>query len=340
MRINQVLSIIISVVFCSLMQNAKACSSCGSSATSPLVLNPDENLKMYFGISENLNFMDYGAKGADSTEQIPNQKITSRRTLTLAIGYRTTENSFVTLTGSGVQNQGPIDRGFPEMGMADKQYLMGDPILAGRYNLVNMDITNTYRPQVQLAMSYKPSLAKNMVDNEPSAIKTVGNGFHQVTAGVDFWFGMSAVQFGAAQFVTYSFDRQPNNAGRTCCGKESSTTTQVKRTRDLQYTTVLTVGYIFKEHNISIQSGAILDYIGEEKITNQNNNDGTQSYIVKKPAQSNSLFANVKYKSSDKDTWRLSYTLGGAYEGDLGVFTNSSQTTSDSIAFSYERTIF
>ncbi|BBH53399.1 hypothetical protein [Fluviispira sanaruensis] len=339
MKIGQLYSTIVSVVFFAFMKSAFACSSCGSSATSPLVLNPDENLKMYFGIAQNFNYMDYGVKKVSDTKQVPNNKISSRRILTLGIGYRTTENSFVTLTGSFVRNQGAANPANVNEGFEHK-YLVADPILAGRYNLMDMSIASTYRPQIQLALSYKPSLAKNMVDDDPVAVRTVGNGFHQVTGGLDFWFGMPFVQFGFAQFVTYSFDRHPDNAGRTCCGMVSSTSTQMKRTRDFQYTTVLTVGHAFKESNISVQGGAILDYIGKEVVTNKNNTTGVETSWTRNSAQSNSLFANVKYKPTFEDTFRLSYTLGGAYNDNLGYFTNANQTTFDTLSLSYERTFF
>lgn len=310
--------------------NIYACSSCGSSATVPLVLNQNENLKSYFGFSQNFSYMNYA--GESGKTRTTNRALISRKTLTLAIGYRLTDDSFITLTGSLIQNEGPENLADNSKGNKMK-YLFGDPIISGRYNIINMGIDNVYRPQVQLIGSYKPKFAKNMVDRDGGPVDTVGNGFHQVIGGIDFWWGMNLLQFGASQLVTYSFARNPDNTFW-------DGSVQEKRTRDLQYTTVLTIGHVIKPYKLSLQAGIILDYIGEEKI--YLNNITTESKYTKtlSPAQSNSTFFLVKYNVTDLDTLRLSYTIGGAYDGKLGPFTNSNQTTSNSALVAYERTFF
>lgn len=324
--------IFVSAMLGVIVENAYACSSCGSSATSPLVLNPNENLKMYFGLSQNSNYMNYGGFGVPETTRSVNRMLSSRKNLILAVGYRTSEDSFVTLTGTFLQNEGAVDPMRPSEGTKVK-YLYGDPVLSGRYNLVNMEIDNIYRPQIQLIGSYKANIAKNMVDKDGGAVDTVGNGFQQIIGGIDFWWGMPFIQFGASQLMTYSIDRKPdNNWGG---GK-----TQVKRTRDLQYTTIVTVGHTFKDLKFSIQAGVILDYIGNENIYLKENATGNETTISRSPSQSNSVFANAKFNLTPKDTLRFSYTLGGAYDGKLGAFTNSNQTTSDTALVAYERTFF
>lgn len=312
-------------------QSSFACSSCGSSATAPLVLNPNENLKMYLGLSQNFGYMNYGGYGASGTTRTANKMLSSRKTLTLAVGYRTSEDSFVTLTGSAVQNEGPANT----MNYAEgtkTRYLFGDPILSGRYNLVNMGMDNIYRPQIQLMAGYKPSVAKNMVDRDGGPIDTVGNGFHQTNAGIDFWWGMPFVQFGASQLITYSFDRKPNN-------DVGDGLTQEKRTRNLQYTTIVTLGHSFTEYKFSIQGGVILDHIGEEKIY-LSDSFGNKSSRTLSPAQSNTAFFLAKFNVTELDTLRFTYTIGGAYDGKLGPYTNSNQTTSNSALVAYERTFF
>ncbi len=312
--------------------NSYGCSSCGTSATSPLVLNPNENLKMYLGLSQNYNFMNYGGHQVSGTTKTVNRMLSTRKTLMLAVGYRTSEDSFVTLSGSFLQNEGTADSMNPSKGTKVK-YLYGDPILSGRYNLVNMGFDNIYRPQIQLMGSYKPSIAKNMVDKDGGPVDTVGNGFHQIIGGVDLWWGMPYIQFGASQLVTYSFDRKPNN-------NWGNDKIQEKRTRDLQYTTIVTVGHVFKNLNLSIQGGVILDYIGDEISYLKDKSNGNLTTVSKSPAQSNSVFALAKFNLTPKDTLRFSYTLGGAYDGKIGTFTNSNQTTSDTALVAYERTFF
>lgn len=311
---------------------AYACSSCGSSATTPLVLNPNENLKAYLGISQNFGYMNYKNSDSQGAIRTTNPKLITRRTLTLAVGYRLTDDAFVTLTGTLNQSEGPININDLTQGNKVK-YVLGDPILSGRYNLVNMGIDNVYRPQVQLVASYKPKLAKNMVDLDGDAIDTVGNGFHQVMGGIDFWWGMSWLQFGASQLLTYSFDRTPDNVN-------AKGETQYKRTRDLQYTTVLTLGHVLKEYKLAFQTGVILDYIGEETTYRRNDAAGYSTKNVNPTQQSNSVFFLVKYNVTEQDTLRFSYTIGGAYDGNLGPFTNSNQTTSNSALVAYEKTFF
>lgn len=327
MKLNEILKNSLMLAPSLLASYAFACSSCGSSATSPLVLSQNENLKMYFGLSVNSNYKNYSG-----TKAIPNFYLLSRKTLTLAMGYRTSENSFVTITGSALQNEGAKNAQDASQGLK-QLYLFGDPIFSGRYSLMNMKENDHYRPQIQLAASYKPGVAKNMVDRDGGSVETVGNGFHQAIGGLDVWYGMSPFQFGATQFVTYSFDRNPNNS-------YDVTYNQLKRTRDLQYTTVLTVGKVFKEQRLSFQAGAILDYIGEENIYLQNKTTSEKSTKTLKPPQSNSLFAILKVKPSDTETIRVSYTLGGAYDGSLGYFSNSNQTTSDTVTIAYEKSFY
>ena len=86
--------------------NSYACSSCGSSATSPLVLYPGEHLKMYFGLSENYNYKNYGVRRGSDQKPWYDLNLITKQTATLALGYRTSENSFVTLSGSVVHNEG------------------------------------------------------------------------------------------------------------------------------------------------------------------------------------------------------------------------------------------
>jgi hypothetical protein len=48
----------------------------------------------------------------------------------------------------------------------------------------------------------------------------------------------------------------------------------------------------------------------------------------------------AKFNVTDLDTLRFTYTIGGAYDGNLGPYTNSNQTTSNSALVAYERTFF
>lgn len=317
-----------------LSQPSFACSSCGSSATSPLVLKQNENLKVYAGISENYNYMNYGIAGGSSTKQWLDPEINTKQTMTLGLGYRTSENSFVTVMGSVVRNEGLSNPEDATSGIKSST-MVGDPIISGRYNLLNMNFEEEYRPQIQLVASYKPGLAKNMVDGDGDAIETTGNGFHQASGGVDVWFGMPFIQFGAAQFITYSFDRHPD----TTFTYQNQKGTVSKRTRDLQYTTVLTVGHAFPDEKFSLSGGVVLDNIGKETSTRTFANGDSDS-VTAAASEHNDLFVTLDWNATKKDMVRFSYTYGGFYGGAFGPFTNSAQTTSNSVLVAYERTLY
>jgi hypothetical protein len=321
---------ILSLPFILSAQNSFACSSCGSSATSPLVLYPGENFKMYFGLSQNFNFIDY--KGASKTDKVINGSITTKDVATLAVGYRVTPNSFVSLTGSYIRNEGPNNPANLNEGIKEV-YLMGDPLISGRYTLVNMEISEPSIPQVQIVGTYKPSIAKNMIDDGGSALDTTGNGFHQLSSGLDLWWGMPFIQFGGSQFVTYSFDKHPNY--KVYSPKAQQDITADKRTRGLQFTTVLTAGHAFIEENFQLQAGLVLDHIGQEYSSFSDGEEHTSA-----AQQSNSVFTTINWNVTKLDLIRFSYSYGGAFEGSMGPYTNSSQTTSSMLLVAYERTFF
>ena len=303
--------------------NSYACSSCGSSATSPLVLYPGEHLKMYFGLSENYNYKNYGVRKGSDQKPWYDLNLITKQTATLALGYRTSENSFVTLSGSVVHNEGvdmnSVD-GYPS---PKEAYLLGDPIISGRYTLINMEISRPFLPQIQMIGSYKHSIAKNMLDGDGDHVDTTGNGYNQLSGGIDFWWGMPFIQFGGSQFVIDSLPRYQNSNGVS------------KRTRDLQYTTILTVGHTFSNQNFMLQSGIVLDYIGSDHIYYNNNSEVTDP-----EQQSNSLFVTLNWNVTHLDMIRFSYSYGGAYNGDLGIYTNKTQTTSTMALVAYERIFY
>jgi hypothetical protein len=311
-------SLLVLSVFSSI--SAYACSSCGSSATSPLVMYPGENFKIYVGTSENYNYINYGLKGATATTPWYDDNLYTRQTTTLAVGYRTTAHSFVSLTGSLIHNEGVNTSSLRNK----DSYLIGDPILSARYTLVEPEIAQPFMPQVQVLASYKPSVAKNMIDDDRDHVDSAGNGFHQASSGLDLWWGMPFIQFGGSEFVTYSFPNFSQSQGHS------------KRTRDLQSTSIFTVGHAFDFYHIAAQVGVVLDYIGQEHNFYQDN----RPEVVTPSQQSNSMFVTLNWNATSKDLIRFSYSHGGVYDGDLGPFTNKNQTTSNMALVAYERTFF
>ena len=84
-----------------------------------------------------------------------------------------------------------------------------------------------------------------------------------------------------------------------------------------------------------LQSGIVLDYIGSDHIYYNNNSEVTDP-----EQQSNSLFVTLNWNVTHLDMIRFSYSYGGAYNGDLGIYTNKTQTTSTMALVAYERIFY
>ncbi len=104
-----------------------------------MVLYPNENEKFYLGYAQARGFRNLDEDGKETTAGGP----TRRDTLTLAYGHAFTNRFFATGTA-------PILRNYLN---GDTRGSWGDPALAARYTLVMPTMAETWRPQVQLALS-------------------------------------------------------------------------------------------------------------------------------------------------------------------------------------------
>lgn len=167
--------------------NANACASCGSGGDDPLILYPNEWLKVYLGVSHQSNFKNVDSNGDFRTAGGP----TSKQSLAVAGGYSFSPRSFATVTV-------PLQRNTRD----DKSRMsVGDPSIAGRYSVLMQSFDEPYVPQVQLLLGYKFSQSRSI--HESKDLKTLldvfGNGFSEARTGVDVWFGVTPLKVGFAQ---------------------------------------------------------------------------------------------------------------------------------------------
>lgn len=202
-----------------------ACASCGSGGDDPLILYPNESSKAYVGMTRSGGFRTLGSEGDDSAAAGP----TTKDTLTLSVGKSLSPTAFVTLTTPYVRNQRD----------GQTQGSLGDPSFAGRWTVVMPNIAQPWRPQVQVLASHKLGEARSLRETQSPGdlLDVFGTGFPEWRAGVDIWYGISAVKFGAAVVAAYPEARrygehryQPGSAVRTTVTLGSAWTPMFKTT--------------------------------------------------------------------------------------------------------------
>jgi hypothetical protein len=166
-----------------------ACASCGSGGDDPLILYPWEPWKVYAGFAKTDGFAPINAAGDLSREIGPE----SRNTTTVSLGHSFNHRSFATVTAPYIVNRrGPYERSG-----------WGDPMLTGRYTIIQQDITQSWRPQVQGIIAIRGGQATSKYDSEDLArLDVFGSGVPEWRLGVDVWHGMTDFKAGFAQTMT------------------------------------------------------------------------------------------------------------------------------------------
>lgn len=170
---------------------AFSCASCGSGATAPLNLWPHEMSKLYIGLSHHSNFKNVSSEGKVSESLGPREK----RALILSYAIRISRKAFASLTLGLGQNTKDQDE---RMGVLD-------PTLSLRYELVQQSFVRPLIPQIQFLLSYLNPLGRPIYESrEPSQLDVFGSGYQELSAGIDTWFGMWSIKFGASLIYTYT----------------------------------------------------------------------------------------------------------------------------------------
>lgn len=164
---------------------ALACASCGSGGGDPLILYPNEDLKIFssFGMQKITREVSTESKRGEVFG--PDTKYP----LVLSLGARLHTRSFVTLT-SGYQFNVKKDR--------SGQGAL-DPSLLVRYTAVSQSFDEPWIPQIQGLLGYKLSTGRSIhTSRDKDLVDITSTGFDEGKIGIDLWHGMFDVKGGLA----------------------------------------------------------------------------------------------------------------------------------------------
>lgn len=164
---------------------AQGCSSCGSGAADPVILNPLEPGKFYIGLGLSEGFQTVDEQGEIRKDYGPDRKTK----LEFAYAHRLTPSLFVSLdTGVGENRKGSRSK----TGMTDTTANL-------RWTALLQDVTEPWIPQVQLVLSHRFQTTRSLQDSkELYNLDSFGAGYDETFAGTDVWFGMLPVLFGGS----------------------------------------------------------------------------------------------------------------------------------------------
>lgn len=276
---------------------AKACASCGSGASSPLSLYPNEGHKVYLSLGLTGQF-----KTIDAFSKIGSDGGPARReTVTLALGTRISDRSFFTLTLPVVRNL-KGDRSFTSL---------SDSILQFNYTLVSSSLAEPMLPQVQIlaSHSYPFGLSIRDTDDGFDPLKITSSGTQESEFGMDIWFGSSLIKWGTALTVLLPEER---TFARSLTFEPG-----------LGNRSVFTLG-VAKEQVGKIITG--ITRLQRDRIR-VNGSPIADSEIL-----NHSAFLTAEYMFADQQSLRLSYLKTGIFTDAL---SNRNGSISDSVTMSW-----
>ncbi|WP_141734384.1 hypothetical protein [Oligoflexus tunisiensis] len=184
--------------------SADACSSCGSGAADPVILNPLEPAKFYLGLNLSEGFQTIDEQGMVRKDYGPDRKTK----LELAYAHRLTPHLFVSLdSGLGENRKG-----------SRSQTGLTDATLNLRWTAWLQDVTEPWWPQVQFVLSHRFQTTRSLQDSrELNNLDSFGAGYDETFAGVDVWFGMLPVLFGGSFLYSQPWE-EATRSGRLQVG--------------------------------------------------------------------------------------------------------------------------
>lgn len=185
--------------------DAYSCSSCGSGAADPLVLNPMEQRKFYLGLGQQTAFKDIDSRGEVRRDLGPERK----RQLELALAQRLSPTLFASLvTGVGQNQRGSRQ----QMGALDTS-------LNFRYTPLLQTMAEPWLPQLQLLLSHRFKTTRSVLDaREENYLDSFGSGYNESFYGADVWWGMFPLLFGGSILRSYPWEVD-SQAGRLLFGE-------------------------------------------------------------------------------------------------------------------------
>jgi len=175
--------------------SALACASCSSGGDEGLVLFPNEEFKLGLALGRSGQFANVDGQGRESSAGA----VVAKETFRLSAGYQPVIGFFAVVGVPVVSNVG---EDFRRSGL-------GDPMITARYTILQQTFVRPLVPQVQIYGGYKHSIARSLHDTSDMKRQSdvYGNGFSEMRAGIDSWYGMSRIRAGLAALWWDGFDR-------------------------------------------------------------------------------------------------------------------------------------
>ncbi|HYX32950.1 MAG TPA: hypothetical protein VE954_07530 [Oligoflexus sp.] len=274
-------------------QPAWACSSCGSGAADPVILNPLEQRKFYLGMTLAHRFQAVDEQGQTRKDYGPDRKTK----LELAYAHRLTSALFVSLdTGLGENRKG-----------SRAKTGMTDTALNLRWTALMQDVTEPWIPQVQLVVSHRFQTTKSLQDSkELYNLDSFGAGYDETFVGADVWFGMQPILFGASFLYSQPWEEN-TRSGRLQMGPTEKW--------------IGTLGYKPAE-TFKIIGGVVRDKRGPIELDDQPS-------PVPSDKLSHDVFLTLETMRVEDDNFRLSWSQKAAF----GSNRNATETLTYTLAW-------
>jgi hypothetical protein len=269
---------------------ARACSSCGSGAADPVILNPLEPGKFYLGLNLAEGFQTIDEQGDVRKDYGPDRKTK----LELAYAHRLTSSLFVSLdTGLSENRKGTRTK----TGMTDTTANL-------RWTAWLQDVTEPWIPQVQLVLSHRFQTTRSLQDSkELYNLDSFGAGYDETFAGADIWFGMLPILFGGSFLYSQPWE-EDTRSGRLQVGPTQKW--------------IGTVGFKPLE-SFKIISGLVQEKRGGIKL------DGEAS-PVPSDKKSNDLFLTLETLRVEEDNVRFTFSKKAAFGDNRNASVSRSYT--------------
>jgi len=267
-----------------------ACSSCGSGAADPVILNPLERGKFYLGLGFTDGFENVDEKGRIRKDYGPDQKIK----LELAYANRLTSTVLISVDGGVGENRKGDRR---KTGLTDTTANL-------RWTAWLQDVTEPWIPQVQLVLSHRFQTTRSLQDSEELYnLDSFGAGYDETFAGADVWFGMLPVLFGGSFLFSQPWE-EDTRSGRLQVGPTQKW--------------IGTVGSKPME-SFKIIGGAVQEKRGGIKL------DGEASPIPS-DKRSHDLFLTLETLRVEDDNFRFTFSKKAAFGSNKNASISRSYT--------------
>ncbi len=277
-----------------------ACASCGSGSSSPMVLYPNEENKVYFGVSWTGQLRDYDYFGLD----LPAARPDARQATTLGLGFKPLKELSLVLSDSILVNYANTEN--------RSKTGIGDPFLESRYTFVELSFDRPYQPQVQTILAVKPTWTSSVFDYEDEGgLDIFGSGFHEFFLGLDLWWGIPQFKGGLSSTFGYSLPRETQEGDRI--------------ERGLQNKSLVSLTTNFWKNQLSAVVGLEKQLRARDRFNSK--------LVDLSESEQNNAFASLKFNPTLSEEWKLSY-MAAAFAG-----TRQNATAQRSTILGYSRSL-